>query len=336
VAGEQRPVAPRPAALGDLIRGRRAELALSMRGVARAAGVSPSYLSAIETGRNPATGRAPTPSLRVLAALGEVLQLDLTSVLAAVGIGDQADEADRRHTLLYVLAPRPVDVIDHIARLHGTTTERWVYIPDPREAAPPGQDERVALCCRWPLGAEPYPDRTLDPRRVVEALTRDLRSGGARIPAARVGIAIADCSAVMRWVTNPETEVAFEAHWQKDAERTFRETLGRPPTDNVCVYHHDDIEALGHQVDPLGTALALIRAHDTVAAVEADGRLRTGAPAARAILTALRPAGVSRGSWSDLCAAASAGLTGHDPAQPARMAAPAAARRHERAAAPRS
>jgi transcriptional regulator with XRE-family HTH domain len=292
--------------LASLLRARRTELGRSLRAVARDARISPSYLGAIELGRNPATGRPPQPSLRVLGALARARDLELATLTAAAGAGAPPGE-EGAHALLYVLQRRPAPVLEQVARLHAATTRRWVYVPDPREAPVGASDERVALRCRWPLGEDPYPDRTLDPARVLRALEGALRAGGEDIDA-EVGLVIADCSAVMRWVRNPEAEIAFEAHWAEDAERVFRDALGRPPTANVCVYHHDDIEALAPQVDPLGVALALLRTHTDVAAVGLDGGLRTGAEAAREILASVRPAGVGTATWAELCSAAARGL----------------------------
>jgi transcriptional regulator with XRE-family HTH domain len=291
--------------LGRLLRARRDELGRSLRAVARDAHVSASYLGAIELERNPATGRPPQPSLRVLAALARALDLDLAAVTAAAGAGSLPG-GEGVHALLYVLQKRPAAVVEQVARVHATT-QRWVYVPDPRESPPAVSEERVALRCRWPLGDDPYPDRILDPARVLRALERALRDGSGDLGSG-VGLIIADCSAVMRWVRNPEAEVTFEAHWADDAERVFRDVLGRPPTANVCVYHHDDIEALAPQVDPLGVALALLRTHSAVAAVGLDGDLRTGAEAARTILASVRPGGVGTATWEDLCAAAARGL----------------------------
>src|SRR5690242_20266015 len=48
--------------LGIEVRDRRTRLGLSVRALARHAGVSPAYITAIETARNPSTGRPPVPS----------------------------------------------------------------------------------------------------------------------------------------------------------------------------------------------------------------------------------------------------------------------------------
>jgi hypothetical protein len=143
---------------------------------------------------------------------------------------------------------------------------------------------------------------------VVEALEREVRAAGARLRGARVGLLIADCSAVMRWVTNPEAEVAFEHRWPGDVERIFRAAVGGPPAASVCAYHHDDIEALALQIDPLAIGLSLLRTHTTVLLLRPDGTLGTGTQAAREILAALKPPGVRTATWADLCTAAAAGL----------------------------
>src|SRR5688572_33136260 len=75
-----------PGNLGGILRRRRAQLGLSMREAARRIGISPSYLVALEQGRNPSTGRAPVPSPPILAAIGRVLDVDLATLLDASGV----------------------------------------------------------------------------------------------------------------------------------------------------------------------------------------------------------------------------------------------------------
>ncbi len=62
--------------LGTLLRSRRRELGLMLGAVASKAGISRSYLYAMESGRNPSTGKASRPSEEVLERLTYILQLD--------------------------------------------------------------------------------------------------------------------------------------------------------------------------------------------------------------------------------------------------------------------
>lgn len=68
---------------GALIRNRRQALHLSAAAVARAVGITPAYLSMLETGRNPTTKRPPKPSIDVAARLAAVLDLDVSELTGA-------------------------------------------------------------------------------------------------------------------------------------------------------------------------------------------------------------------------------------------------------------
>jgi transcriptional regulator with XRE-family HTH domain len=299
-------------ALGSAIRVRRVQRGLSLRALAGAAGISSSYLGAIELGSNPATGRPPSPSLRVLVALTQALQLESSALISIIEPGGQGEHPDAAHMLLYVMQDRPGNIFDHVVRVDERATEQWVYIPDPRlaEFDASAAHERIGLVCAWPFGSDPYPDRTLKPARLLTTLERDLRVARNKITGARVGLAIADCSAVMRWVTNPHAEIEFESTWANDADRVFRRALNRSPSANVCVYHHSDIEALGLEIDGLATVTHLLTTHDTINVLDHHGRLHTGAPAAVAMLREFKPPGVSTPAWHALCAAAAAGMAG--------------------------
>jgi transcriptional regulator with XRE-family HTH domain len=295
--------------LGRLLRSSREQRGLSLRALAQAAGVSASYLASIETARNPATGRPGLPSLTVLSAVASALDLDVSALMRTIAASPHTAEGGR-HALLYVLGERPASALEHVLRTYGDMADRWVYIPDPREDAGVAASDPAALGlrCDWPPGRDPYADRRLVPARIVGALETALgRSRHHLRGAGRLGIAIADCSAVMGWVLNPEAEIEFESTWPAAVDRVFVESVGRVPTANVCVYHHADIEALG-RADTLGMAVALLREHSTVSALNCDGTLRTGAAAAEAILRRFRPAGVTDGAWRALAAAAAGGL----------------------------
>jgi transcriptional regulator with XRE-family HTH domain len=71
--------------LGDLIRGERGRLGLSMREAARRIGISPAYLVELEHGLNPTTGRPPAPSPAVLAGIERALGIDIATLLRLTG-----------------------------------------------------------------------------------------------------------------------------------------------------------------------------------------------------------------------------------------------------------
>lgn len=303
--------------LGRLLRDRRRRVGYSMRRLAAETGVSASYIGSLEAASNPATGRPAAPSLRTLTPLLETLSLEIPEVLREIGISE-APVAHREHTLLYVLGRRPEDVVPHVRELTGQSVTQWVLIPDWRETGPSRMTEHAACSVhriRWALGAEPYPDRHLRPDRIIDALERELDAIKSQIAVSdSVGLVIADCSAVMRSVDNPESEVEFESVWAERTSRVFGQVLGRTPAATVCVYFHDDIEALGLDIDALASALTLLRTHDTVGVLDEDNQVRTGTAATTMLLHELKPRGVSSRAWRELSAAAAASLARPDAA----------------------
>lgn len=71
--------------LGKYLGERRHQLGLRALEVAKKARVSRAYLSIIETGRNPRTGRPSKPSLEVLVLLSKILDLDLSDLVKLAG-----------------------------------------------------------------------------------------------------------------------------------------------------------------------------------------------------------------------------------------------------------
>ncbi len=284
-----------------------------MRAVAAAATISPSYLAAIEGGRNPTTGRPPAPSLRVLNALAPALELDLAQLVGVPAVA-AAQREDRGHMLAYTLGSRPATVFPQIASLHGDRVEHWLYVDDPREPQrrqAAAEDTAAVSHVRWPFGSEPYPDRFLEPRRITQALRAQLRDLSPSLRDKRVGVAVSDCSAVMRWVENPEDEVDYEDVWDAEVATAVEDTLGRAASATVCIYHHADLETLAHHLDLLAVMIKLLRTHDSVVTI-AEDELRVGSRAATAMLVNCKPPGVSTRAWGELARAAAEGL--HHPA----------------------
>lgn len=70
---------------GKRIRKQRVSLDLRATGVATAVGITPAYLSMLESGRNPKTKKPSKPSFGVLLMFAHVLQLDLNELAELSG-----------------------------------------------------------------------------------------------------------------------------------------------------------------------------------------------------------------------------------------------------------
>jgi transcriptional regulator with XRE-family HTH domain len=285
--------------LGHEVRDRRVALGLSVRALAQTAGVSAGYVTAIEHGRSASTGRAPAVSLRVLDGLASALGCTIDELTGA-----RSDEA-APHVLLYCIeATGPLFAAVDAA--FGGEVDHWIYIADPRhpERAPDGR----ATICTWELGAFPYATSHLHPEDILTALEREVKRVAKHLAGRRVGLAIMDCSAVMRYVQNAADEVGFEHAWHDGVHRIWREHLGSEPAIDVCGYRHADVEALGLTIDQLGTALTLIGTHDRVVVTGAGDAPVSGRAAIRRILAEARPTGVSAQAWREMTRAAADSL----------------------------
>ena len=189
-------------ALALLVSDRRTRLGLSVRELARRAGVSPAYVSAIETGRSSSTGRPPVISLDVAAGLAAALEMDVQTIVSA---GTQRLADDRAsHVLLYCLDGAHVDVMNALNERYGDRVDHWLHFADPREPVSSCVKQTVVS---WPFGQYPYESPVLDPELLLAAVESTVVSHAATLRGKRVGIAITDCSAVMRYVSNAATEV---------------------------------------------------------------------------------------------------------------------------------
>jgi transcriptional regulator with XRE-family HTH domain len=292
---------------GRRIRDQRRRLGLSVRALASKAGISSAYVTSIEVGRNPTTGRPPTPSIHVVRRLADALELDVAQLLDQIGASTTG--ADHDHVLLYCLGQSDGGMFALVDRLFGSWVDHWLYIADPREAEVLDQDGRAAVA-QWELGAFPYETHHLDPGAVVTALDVAVRSLSPTLDGRRVGFASADSSAVMRWLQDPASEVALERTWHTYVNDACIRYLGTEAAIDVCVYDHEDIQALGLTIDPIATALALIQSHDRVFVWD-HGETVSGPLAIRRILGYARPAGVSVDAWTTLTDAAAESLAGH-------------------------
>src|SRR5918999_3714412 len=138
-----------PTSLAGILRRRRDQLGLSMREAARRIGISPSYLVALEQGRNPSTGRAPVPSPPVLAAIGRALEIDLATLLDASGAPTSASS----HLLLYQTGSGRQSPLEAARDLFAGQVDAWIEMVDPRRPEGAESPEDVLVRKRQPLSS---------------------------------------------------------------------------------------------------------------------------------------------------------------------------------------
>jgi transcriptional regulator with XRE-family HTH domain len=274
-----------------MLRCRREQLGLSLREAARRIGISPSYLVALEQGRNPTTGRAPMPSPPILAALGQVLGIELAPLLDLAGVRSSRSA----HLLLYQTGTAARSPAVAARRVFAGQVDAWIEIVDPRAS------------------------NDVAPDRVLEALADILADPTRRPTPTRLGLIFGANSSAVRSMPNPAALLESEATWEHDVAALCLAALGVEPAANVCVYRDAEIRELGDRLDPLATALGLVQTHPRVAVEDRHGSVATGPIAIEAILGAARPAGVRAGTWASLATAAALGMA-RDPSPPQRRA----------------
>jgi len=296
--------APQRDSIAMVVFDHRVRLGLSVRELARRAGVSAAYISAIESGRSSTTGRPPVISLDVATGLAAALELD---VLELVNAGRQAPISNSSgHVLLFALDGATPDVMSVLNDRYGDLVDHWLHIADPRGPVSSFARQTVVV---WPFGHNPYDSTVLDPDQLLKAVEEVVVAHAPQLRGKRVGMAITDCSAVMRFVANASTEVELESRWHQEVQRIWRTHLDAEPAMDVCGYFQKDLLALGLTIDQLSTILDLIRWHDEVVSLAPDGHVIAGPASVRRLLADVRPMGVSETSWDMLVSAAADGLT---------------------------
>lgn len=284
---------------GKKIRERRKALRMSIRALAADCNISPSYLSSIESGNNPATKRPPEPSIGVVERL--CTSLDISRDVFRLPVLPCGGHCDSAHALLYRLDDQYSDLLPILRKAFGEEVKQWVCISEPQYLQPSAEH---LITWHWPFGSNPYPDNFLVAERIGDALEEKVKAHSAEITEEAYGIIVADCSAVMRWMVNPEAEVDYEDRWIERSTEIFSKHVGRAPKLNVCMYRHRDLEALSKQIDVLDTILRLFQSHTKTVAVDPSGNVLTGSKAISEVLADTRPSGISGAAWRSLCRAA--------------------------------
>jgi len=270
-----------------------------MREAARRIGISPSYLVALEHGRNPSTGRAPVPSPPILAAIGRVLDIELTTLFDVTG----AATARSAHLLLYQTGAGHESPFESARRLFAGQVDVWIEIVDPRRPDDTAAPDDVLVRRR----RERYDSQGVETQDLLDVFSDVLAEMPHTSTPPRLGVILGASSAVLRSAENPLALLETEKTWEHDLAARFRAALGVEPAANVCVYREADIEELAGRLDPLATVVSLVQTHPHVA-VQDESDVTTGPAAIEAILTAARPVGVSSGTWAALARAAASGF----------------------------
>ena len=184
-----------------------------MREAARRIGISPSYLVALEQGRNPSTGRAPVPSPPILAAIGRAFDIELATLLDASGAPTSASA----HLLLYQTGAEQQSPLEAARRLFAGQVDVWIEIVDPRssdDAESPPDD--VLIRKRRPLISARSGSRVFETPRALGALSDVLAEAPRSTPRPRLGIVFGANSAVLRSIENPPALLESETTWEHD------------------------------------------------------------------------------------------------------------------------
>src|SRR5919109_2204713 len=196
-------------ALGGIVKRRREQLGLSLREAARRIGISPSYLTAVERGRNPSTGRAPAPSLRIVTAMARALELRPELLLEASGTPPSSSS----HVLLYETdADR--SPLEAARSLFSGDVDAWIELVDPRIAGCSERPPDILVRRRQPLTSAAPGPRAFETHRVLAALSNVVAEAPRASPDLRVGVIFGASSAVLRSVDNPAAVLDSEATWE--------------------------------------------------------------------------------------------------------------------------
>ena len=298
--------------LGGVLRNRRLALGLSLRHVARVAGISPSYLVALEQGRNPTTGRPPMPSPRVIAALGGALGIARSAILELAA----APPSSSPHVLLYQAGARTQSPAEAGRLLFGDAVDGWVEVVSP-DAPEEDPADDIRLRVVGPLGSRPAGRQAYAPERALAALEALLADHRDVVSTPRLGLIFGAASRSRGRGSDLCTLLRSEATWESDVASLCRRVLGIEPVANICVYREADLRRRARESDPLTSGLKLIRAHPVVAAQCSPNGVVTGPAAIETMLVGLAPPETEAHTWKELAGAAAIGLVSDTAVLPA-------------------
>ena len=261
---------------GRALRERRAELGYSTRSLALAAGVSQSYVVALEGSRSSRDVAGPRPTIDLVVRLASALRVEPTALLAP---------------FMHRSGPHVLVVVeDDGAGLFEAATaladgvDTWVSAGHRRSPAGPARH------------IELHGDQaaTYDAEAVDAALRGGLAALGPAVNGERVGIVFSESPSVL--LDDTEAVLHAEHRWSAMVGDAVCAAGGRPAW-NLCVY---ELDVLRRMADPFAASLDLIRSHDTVWTTNGTAVRRHRAASMR-LLQHFRPEHTRADHWRQVC-----------------------------------
>jgi transcriptional regulator with XRE-family HTH domain len=265
-----------PAGFAAALSHGRRRLGLSTRELAATAGISQSYVVALEGAARPQARRV-VPTVDVIAGLAAALGRPAEELFAA------ALRVRCRHVLM-VVDGAATDTLARARRACGDASVEWVRVV---AADHPGHADE------WTISLRRDDASTYDPARIAESLRVELAGRPTRVSADNLGLLFEETAAVMSSLEDPHVILDFEDHWA-EAVADAAGAANAHATWNVCVYERERLGALD---DPVGASLHLLSNHDTVWLARRTSTL-VGRTAARRMLLDLQPPGIPARAWS--------------------------------------
>ncbi len=266
-----------PTGLARALSNGRAAAGLSTRELSRRAGISQSYVVALERSRDSAAERTPTPTVDVVARLAEAMGVEPHALYAS------SLRRTGQHVLL-VVDGRASSPLRLAQRATGDHSVQWLIAASTNHLAHHPATPRVDL--------RRDGRSTYDPAAITAALRDELQAIRPDVEGRQLGLVFAETSAVMSTLDDPDTVIQFEHIWDQ-VVRSAAAEAGAHAAWNVCVY---ELEALRRLADPVDATLDLMRSHHTVYNTRRS-RITSGFQAALQILEHLRPDTESRSDW---------------------------------------
>lgn len=269
---------------GRALKERREGLGYSTRDLAQRAGVSQSYVVALEGSRSSRDAAGPSPTIDVLVRLASALGSEPAALL------EPSVHRSGPHVLLVVEddGASLFDVAKSFIADQGDAADAagvdsWVTAGHRRDMAE--ADHHIPLH----LGAGPY-----DRAEVARAIDHGLATLGPVIDGRRLGLIFSEDPSVL--IDEAAAVLAAEHDWSAMVGRAVC-AAGARPAWNLCVY---ELDVLRQMADPFAASLELIQSHDAVWTTCGSSLHRNRAASMR-LLRHLRPPRTSAEHWRQIC-----------------------------------